>query len=162
MPFEPKDIGKRIEGAVEEELAVIGLEVVADAVEFLNTPGDDGRIISMDGSLAGSMISETENEDGFVSVEIGPTAHYGLYRHEGTRPHWAPIEPLRYWVQKKLGITGEKDINSVARAVQVKIATKGTEGKPFLTTPFERHKGTVAKRIGRAIEDVIGGQPDAG
>lgn len=51
---------------------------------------------------------------------------YGIHVEFGTSPHWVPIEPLKLWAQRKLGD------ESLAYAVQAKIAKEGTSAQPFM------------------------------
>ena len=53
-------------------------------------------------------------------LSIGPTAAHAKYIYYGTKPHWAPIAPLKEWARWKLG--DEK----AAWAVQRSIAKYGT------------------------------------
>lgn len=168
------DIQGALERAVEAELTAFGEDVRAAVVAYLDEQG-----INVDGQLSRSVTHEVSREVDDIVVSIGPTAHYGLYRHEGTRPHWAPIAPLRDWVRKKLGIQAtktEEDVafvtksgelvnfrakvnlqEKVARALQRKIAKEGTEGDPYLAVPFNLFRGTLAKRVGKRIEATLGG-----
>lgn len=84
---------------------------------------------------------------------------YGEYTELGTKPHWAPLAPLVRWVEQKIQphvlavgvdfssgkamptrkgtkkLTGDarrRAIYAIARAIQIKIAEKGTEGKLFV------------------------------
>jgi hypothetical protein len=84
---------------------------------------------------------------------------YGEYVELGTKPHWAPLAPLVRWVEKKIqphvlavgvdfssgkamptkrgtkvlrGDARQRAIYAIARAVQIKISKKGTEGKLFV------------------------------
>ena len=84
---------------------------------------------------------------------------YGAYMELGTKPHWAPIAPIARWVEQKIqphvlavgvefstgkalparagtkklrGDARQRAIQAVARAIQVKIAQKGTEAKLFV------------------------------
>lgn len=53
-------------------------------------------------------------------MEVGPVVEHSKYVRYGTRPHWAPIAPLKRWAAEKLG-----DENA-AYAVQRSIAKYGT------------------------------------
>lgn len=66
--------------------------------------------------------ADTKNSDG---VEIDT---YALYVHEGTRPHYAPMEAIKKWAERKS--RGGK--NFPWFAIWLKIAKEGTEAKPFL------------------------------
>lgn len=120
-------------------------------------------------ALAGSFepISEFSPMRAFIGVGSPlwfGAGGYGEYVELGTKPHWAPLEPLARWVEQKIqphvlavGIqyykTGKRKgktkpvkegsmvlegdarrraIYALARAIQIKIAEKGTEGKLFV------------------------------
>ena len=70
------------------------------------------------GRLEGSVSSEIDVAG--ITLEVGPTAEHALYTFYGTRPHWAPIEPLKEWARVKLGDEG------AAYAIQKSIARYGT------------------------------------
>ena len=64
----------------------------------------------------------------------GYTMGYSLFVEEGTRPHWAPIQPLKDWARRVLG-----DENA-AYAIQQKIAQEGTEGQHFARAGSQRQQ----------------------
>lgn len=70
------------------------------------------------GELERSFVVETSQKN--METRVYPTAKHGLFIRTGTRPHWAPIGPLKRWAAVKL-----KDEN-LAWAVQRSIATYGT------------------------------------
>lgn len=77
-----------------------------------------------EGNLRSS--SRIEMKDGRNGVEGSLTfaAPYAVFTHEGTRPHWPPIQALEKWA-KRHGIPSPF---LVARA----IALHGTKAHPFL------------------------------
>ena len=70
------------------------------------------------GHLANSVSSEIDVNA--MTLAVGPTAKEAGYVFYGTRPHWAPIEPLKEWARWKLGDEG------AAYAVRFNIAQFGT------------------------------------
>ena len=91
-------------------------------------------------------------------VEVFSGMKYAVYVHEGTKPHFPPIEPIMNWVRKKgigqqfsiktkraLGTkrrkvktaggfsegTYSKEIRSIAYAIAHGISKKGTKAVPF-------------------------------
>lgn len=54
---------------------------------------------------------------------VGTDVHYSVYVHQGTRPHWPPIAPIRAWARRHR-------VNPYA--VQRAIARRGTRARPFL------------------------------
>lgn len=162
---------QKISAAIEAELVAFGLDLERTAVEYL-----ERKNINVDGDLMKSIRSEVEKVKEGFQLQFGAHTPHAIYVHEGTKPHWAPIKPIRQWVRKKLGISGaEKEernvkfysrsadrvvefkamvnkLDSVARAVQYKIARQGTSAKPFLAVAMRAHINKLAGRIGNAIE----------
>ena len=93
-----------------------------------------------------------------MQVVIKPTAKHTPYIYHGTRPHWAPIAPLKKWAAVKLGDA------RAGYAVQRSIATRGTSawaarkygtsgGNPFPERTLARNDTQIAidhtaKRLG--------------
>jgi HK97 gp10 family phage protein len=74
------------------------------------------------------------------------TAPYSVFVEYGTFPHWAPIAPLKEWCRIKLGD------ESLAYAVQKKIAVKGTPAQPFMEPAME---STLNLAIEKAVKKVF-------
>lgn len=62
--------------------------------------------------------------EGRVTV-TGRGMGYAEFVEFGTRPHWPPVEPIRLWVLRKLGVPAE-EVPGVAFLVSRKIARVGT------------------------------------
>jgi len=135
--------GTGLTGVVQQELLSIGLDGERYIGKVIDNKG-----INTEGDLKGSVTSSLDRDAGFFELEIGPSVHYAPYVQYGTRPHWAPIEPLKRWVRKKFG--GDDD---AAYAVQWKIAREGTDRQDYLTGPFGLLKREVPGRIESAIAD---------
>jgi len=86
--------------------------------------------IQYTGALAQSISSQIEIGNKRYSLIVGPTVEHAKYVKYGTRPHWAPIEPLKRWAKWKLGD------ERLAYAVQHSIAKYGT------SVWYERKYGT--------------------
>jgi hypothetical protein len=107
------------------------------------------------GNLVASFdISVDAGQAGSPAVKIASPLEYGAYVEFGTKPHWPPLEPLYRWVEKKLSVInweGDKplakpqypfgkertfsrarQIYNIARAIQRKIAAKGSKGRFFM------------------------------
>jgi hypothetical protein len=115
-------------------------------------------------ALAGSFEPMSEFSPMKAFIGVGSPLWYGAggygeYVELGTKPHWAPIEPLIRWVEQKIQphvlavgvefssgkamptrkgtkkLTGDARqlaIQSIARAIQIKIAKKGTDAQMFV------------------------------
>jgi len=84
---------------------------------------------------------------------LGSPAKYGEPVEYGTKPHFPPIEPIKYWVEKKLGIGPEKSA-SVAFLIARKIAEKGTEGAYMFTNAWEENQGAIEAILDRIPDEV--------
>lgn len=80
------------------------------------------------GALESSFVVEANPAT--MQVSVYPTAKHRMFVRMGTRPHWAPIGPLKRWAAVKLG---DED---AAYPVQRSIAEHGT------SVWFERRHGT--------------------
>jgi hypothetical protein len=144
-------INRALGDAIEQELHLLGAEIVEAVARYIDKKG-----INVDGDLRKSIVPEVDRELGRVTLTVGAGAHYAPYVHYGTRPHWAPIDPLKRWVKKKLGLRRQEDVNAAAYGIQRKIAREGTKGRPFMTVPFRLFRDKIAGRIGRRIVANLG------
>jgi len=64
------------------------------------------------------------------SYILTSNADYSAAMEYGTRPYWAPIEPLKEWAARKIGDEG------VAYAIQASIAKYGVKAHPFMRPAF--------------------------
>lgn len=88
----------------------------------------------------------------------------------GTSPHWPPLEPLVEWVRLK-HLAGSYSVKShrrlggavrrldedtqLARAIQRKIARRGTKARPFMEPAFESKKNDIARLIEKGIDQAV-------
>jgi hypothetical protein len=133
-----------------ESLMALMLQVQGEVAR--NTPRATG-------GLSGSWLTDGQMAVSGVEVRMGSPLwdSYGSYPEFGTKPHWAPIEPLVTWVREKgldkasidvhpvkgkikrvRGQSGadyrEKKIRRIARAIQIKIAKDGTRAQEYVVT----------------------------
>ena len=94
-----------------------------------------------------------------IYLEVGTPLEYGMYAELGTKPHWAPIEPLIHWAENSVqphllavgvkfegkskaiptrkgsiklkGDAKARAIQSLAYAVRASIAKRGTQAQLF-------------------------------
>ena len=106
------------------------------------------------GELAASVSSEVRDESGTPvgNVFLMPPANrYGLLVEVGTRPHFPPPAALEGWVQRRLGITSDREVREVAFLIGRKIARAGTPGRFF----FERALRDNESRVVAIMEEEI-------
>lgn len=123
------------------------------------------------GDLAKSIDSRTRNAaGGVIEARITSDLPYAVFVHEGTKPHWVPIDSLYEWVRVKrlanrIGAKGGRKAQkygqmsadfSIARAVQRKIARVGTAAHPFFNSTFNRVGRDITNRLSADIGKAVG------
>ncbi len=85
---------------------------------------------------------------------ISTPAVYGESVEMGTKPHFPPVEPIRHWVEKKLGYD-EKEAKSIAFLIARAISKRGTQGAKMFTKSFERHESQVISILNNIPGDIV-------
>lgn len=84
------------------------------------------------------------------NVTIAPNKNYAVSVHEGTPPHYVPVnnprDPLRIWAISK-------GLNPYA--VQKSIAKKGTKPNPFVERTVSKAEGEVRRIFSQVLENII-------
>lgn len=111
-------------------------------------------------SLINSLRTEVVVGETSIAVDLSLLDYYKYIEH-GTRPHWAPIAPLKEWVRVKPLLprpisgrklpTPEQLENAAAYAVRWKIHEEGTVGKNDLGRALEETWARMAQDISDAI-----------
>ena len=112
--------------AIEVSLTDVALDIERDVVLWLEQ--NDHNV---SGWLRNDVTSKVDMFPDRGVASIGNQVDYSLWFHEGTKPHWAPIGPLRNWVLQKFGGSAE-EVDRIAKMVQRSIARKGTKAHPYL------------------------------
>lgn len=100
------------------------------------------------GLAAKSVTMEVEQLGDSIMGRVGyaaPASLYIRYPNYGTRPHWAPIGPLRLWAARKFG--NER----IAYAVQHKIAREGQRAQRFVEYTYAEVAKPVVKLMAKAV-----------
>jgi len=101
-------------------------------------------------------------------VGVGSNVPYAIFRHEGTKPHFPPLELIEKWViikglvkQGGKSTTAAKihrsknadammqEVRSIALAIARKIAAKGTTGLPFLRTALNLNRNYLMAQMAK-------------
>lgn len=108
--------------------------------------------VSGAGGLKGSIFTASpEISSNAVIGVVGSPLSYAESVELGTKPHWAPIEPLLDWVIHKLGKT-EAEAERVARSIQLNIAHHGTPAAGM----FHRGLNQTRAQIEQFFEQAVG------
>ncbi len=84
---------------------------------------------------------------------LGTALEHGEPIEYGTKPHFPPVGPLTFWVEKKLGLTG-KEATSVAYAIARTIAKKGTKGRHMFEKGFDAAESRVLSALKKIPADI--------
>ena len=76
------------------------------------------------GSIEGLVTETREGIEGRVAA-TGAAVSYVDPVEFGSRPHWPPVDPIRFWVLRKLGVPID-EVPSVAFLISRKISRLGT------------------------------------
>lgn len=102
------------------------------------------------GQLRQSIASEVRTSalgagDRIIGV-VGSNRVYAAAVEFGSRPHWAPIEPLKVWARRH---------GANAYAVQRAIARRGTRAQPYLVPAFEENKLRIVRILGDGVKGIV-------
>lgn len=110
--------------------------------------------VGVDGVLRGSgFVRPPELAGTKITVTLGyggAAQQYALAVHEGTKPHFPPVNALKRWAKKFLG--DEKLAFVVARA----ISKRGTKATKYLERPLREEASGMGERIARHIKAGLG------
>lgn len=164
---------KRIEGQLGDA-TLRGLRVAAEGLrtEVIRQMGEVKPYQPMDTGDLRKGWKVVHHTDGASVQNLVP---YATHMEFGTRPHWAPIGPLRQWAMRKLrgrpdmvkdfigprrrrvtkqAVTKARAIERLARKAQHSIARHGTKGRFFWRAALEKLPAIVEKSIDRELKRV--------
>lgn len=124
-------------------------EVVKTAVAYIRR-----RDVIASGSLLSSIASEVDHAINRIIGSAGTNLSYAEAVHEGTRPHFPPIQPIEEWVAQKVrrGQMSTGNIRSTAFLIARKISKVGTRGQPFLEVSLRANRRRMIQRVAKEIE----------
>lgn len=89
-----------------------------------------------------------------VAGILGSPAAYGEPVEMGTKPHFPPIAPLQFWVEKKLGLEG-KAATSVAYAIATIMSRSSRLGVKMFEKGFSENEAAVIRILQEIPGDII-------
>lgn len=113
-------------------------ELVREVAEFIDAKAIEN--LNKNGTIDTGNIARSRNLD-FLGKEarIEFTAPHADFIEYGTLPHTPPIEPIRSWAKRKLGVS-ENEVDNVAWGIVNKIKKEGTEAQPFIRPAIDEAK----------------------
>jgi hypothetical protein len=85
---------------------------------------------------------------------LGTPCVYGEPVEMGSGPHFPPIAPLQFWVEKKLGIEGKK-AKSVAYAIATIMARSSRLGQKMFSKGFDENEAAVIRILQMIPTDIV-------
>lgn len=92
--------------------------------------------------------------DQVIGVVSNPAPH-AVPVELGTRPHWAPIEPLKDWVRQTWDLRTEAEVESAAINLQRKIAARGTPAIGMFHRAFTACRPQIEAMYARAQRRIV-------
>lgn len=156
------DFEKKVREMIERIVRRILLKIQRDADKIIR----DNKAIAtaeMLKNLRSQVYQEASKIVGVVGV--GANVPYAIYRHEGTKPHFPPVDDIKRWVVKKgifrdskgksttmkrvkkSGHNEESRLNAIAFLIARKISRKGTTGIAFLRMALETNLGYIKEQL---------------
>lgn len=113
------------------------------------------RTPTAEGLLRSTILVSAMEPAGPAVLRVGSPQSYAVPVELGTKPHMPPVQPIQYWVARKLGIKDEKKAKAVAWAIAKKIARHGTKGAHMFARAAEENAGQVKAIVERHIRAAL-------
>ena len=88
-----------------------------------------------------------------VTGILGTPMEHGMPVEMGTKPHFPPIGPLEFWVEKKLGLSG-REARSVAFLIARAISVRGTKAAHMFEEGFGENEARVVRILNEIADDI--------
>ncbi len=115
----------------------------------INTPVGAGPI-----NLRDTIHGKVGTSGKTVAGILGTPVEYGEPVELGTKPHFPPVGPLTFWVEKKLGYSG-KEAESIAFAIAKTISKRGTKGAKMFKKALDENEAAVVRILREIPAEII-------
>lgn len=102
----------------------------------------------------GQLRANIKYQSGNLWGRVYADKNYALAVHEGQKPHYVPIDPLLRWTMRKFGLT-KKQAYARAKAIQKKIAERGTKANPFMDRAIKKTDKRIDQYFDKALAEII-------
>lgn len=85
---------------------------------------------------------------------VGTPVEWGEPVEMGTKPHFPPVGPIQFWVERKLGYSGD-EAASVAFLIARAISRRGTKGKKMFARGFEENEARVLSILNGIPDEIV-------
>ena len=122
--------------------------IVRDAIDYI-----DKKDLISQGDLRSSITSEIDRQIDLLIGEAGSNVAHAEAVHQGTPPHWPPVNQIQEWVEQQVrrGTMTTDDVDATAFLVARAISRRGTRPNPFLAVALRLNREPMIRRVGKAI-----------
>lgn len=158
---------ERVIEEIESYIWRIAKKIQTDALKII----DDNKANAW-GELRKNLHVEVYRQAAKIVGVVGVRSNvpYAIFKHEGTKPHWPPQQPIQQWVIRKglLRMSGKpfttsklrsskksvtdpliKQIIQVSFLIARKISKKGTKGLPFLRMALNQNRNYIQSELSK-------------
>lgn len=122
-------------------------------------PAQGGLPVGVGGAagLAGSISSRVSDDGGMRIIGwVETSSPHAAYVEFGTRPHWAPLQPLIDWALAVLpGVSDESDALAAAIRIRAAIARRGTAPQPVWRRTLAAQQHNVRAIFAAAVQRIV-------
>lgn len=122
-------------------------------------PSEGGLPVGVGGAagLTGSISSRVSDDGGMTIIGwVETSSPHAAYVEFGTRPHWAPLQPLIDWALAVLpGIEDESDATVAAIRIRAAIARRGTAAQPIWRKTLAAQQQAVRSIFALAVQRIV-------
>jgi len=136
-------------GVTREEL----IRFMTGATQYLEGETQERTPRGAHGALAKSIFSRVQATEMTVLGTVGSPLDYAEAVELGSRPHWAPIQPLQEWARLKLGLPAS-EADDAARRIQLAIAHRGTLGVGMFHQAAAAGRSTLEHQLGATVRRI--------
>ena len=115
----------------------------------LKTPEGAGPI-----HLRDSIFPKISMSGRSVKGILGTPLAHGEPVEFGSKKHFPPVGPIQHWVEKKLGKSGS-EAKSIAFAIAITIARRGTKGSFMFQKAFSENEASVIRILESIPAEII-------
>lgn len=133
-------------GAAAEGMNGVVLERLTVASTFVAELMKTKAPVGVEGALRDSIVPVIDSSA--MTAEIKPLARYADAVETGSKPHWAPIDPLRAWAEMH-GMN--------VYTLRASIAKKGTQPHPYIKPTYDETSELVPPIFASGIESFLQG-----
>lgn len=142
----PAIVAEEMEAAIQLSTGMLHSEIV----DTTPVGASGGSGAGLGGSISYQVTASLAEVTGLVQT-ANP---YAVAVEMGTKPHFPPVEPIRDWVEARLGVA-EKDSRNVAYLIARKISRVGTQGAHMFGNAIERLTPDIERTVKAALGRVL-------